>query len=309
MKARRTQFWAAVAAVGLLLMTPLTEAANRSYTLYINAGSLTINGAGGATLPAWGFSDAAGSPSFPGPVLNAYEGDTVDITVINNHNVNHNFVIQGLTTDTTPIVPGASRNYSFTAGTAGTYLYSDTLNNAINREMGLYGTFWIGPADGSSRAWTGGPSYSFQRIWVIGEMDKPRWNDVAGSGGTVNTAIYKPNYFLINGLGGFDGMHDPDTTIEGVVGSSALVRIVNGGQFSHSLHFHGNHFQLLTVNGVRQSAPYKQLDVVNVPPMGSVDILYELNQPGEYPMHVHTAQMETANGVYLNGVATMIVMH
>jgi hypothetical protein len=24
-------------------------------------------------------------------------------------------------------------------------------------------------------------------------------------------------------------------------------------------------------------------------------------------MHVHTAQMETANGVYLNGVATLLV--
>ena len=47
----------------------------------------------------------------------------------------------------------------------------------------------------------------------------------------------------------------------------------------------------------------------NVPPLGTADVLYYLNQPGDYPMHVHTAQMETANGVYLNGVATMIKMH
>lgn len=309
MKMRCTQVWAAVAALGLLFTLSASEAAERNYTLYIEAGSLTINGAGGATLSAWGFSDIAGSPSFPGPALSAYEGDSVNITIVNNHSIDHNFVIQGITTDTTPIAPGASRNYSFTASTAGSYLYSDTLNDNINRAMGLYGTLWIGPADGSNRAWTDGPSYGFQRIWVIGEMDKPRWNDVAGAGGTVNTSVYKPNYFLMNGMGGFDAMHDSDTTIEGVVGSSALVRIVNGGQFSHSLHFHGNHFKLLTVNGVRQSAPYKQLDAVNVPPMGTVDVLYELNQPGAYPMHVHTAQMETANGVYLNGVATMIMMY
>jgi len=144
---------------------------------------------------------------------------------------------------------------------------------------------------------------------VIGEMDKPRWNDVAGSGGTINTSVYKPNYFLMNGKGGFDGMMDANTTIDGMVGTSCLVRIVNGGQFSHSLHFHGNHIQVLTINGVRQSSPYQLVDVINIPPMGTADVLYVLNQLGEYPMHVHTAQMETANGVYLNGVATMIMMH
>jgi FtsP/CotA-like multicopper oxidase with cupredoxin domain len=296
--------------MALLLFTAATaHATNRSYTLYITAGNLTVNGAGGATLSAWGYTDISGSPKWPGPALTAYEGDTVTITVYNNHTINHNFVIQGITTDTTAIAPGGNRVYSFTASIAGTYAYSDTLNSTVNREMGLYGALWVGPADGSNKAWTNGPAYSFQRTWVIGEMDKPRWNDVAGSGGTVSSSVYKPNYFLINGKGGFDGMADANTTIDGVVGTSCLVRIVNGGQFSESLHFHGNHVQVLTINGVRQSSPYKLVDVINIPPMGTADVLYVLNQTGDYPMHVHSAQMETANGVYLNGVATMIKMH
>lgn len=306
---RRLQLFGSLILMGVLLAASTAHSAVRNYTLYINAGTLTVNGAGGTTLPVWGYSDQAGAPRLPGPALSAYEGDTVNITVVNNHTRNHNFVIQGLTTDATAIPPGGSRQYSFAASTAGTYVYSDTLNSIINREMGLYGALWIGPADASNKAWTNGPTYSFQRIWVIGEMDKPRWNDVAATGGTIATSVYKPNYFIINGKGGFDGMADPATTIDGMVGTSALVRIVNGGQFSHSLHFHGNHVQVLTVNGVRQSAPYKLLDVVNIPPMGTTDLLYVLNQPGEYPMHVHTAQMETANGVYLNGVVTMIKMH
>ena len=306
---RRWQLLCKMLAAVLLLTATTAHAAVRSYTLYITAGDVTINGAGGATLPAWGYSDVAGSPRIPGPVFTAYEGDTVNVTVVNNHTINHNFVIQGVTTDATAIAPGGSRNYSFTASAAGTYLYSDTLNSSINRAMGMYGAFWVGPADGGNRAWSNGPTYSFQRTWVIGEMDKVRWNDVASVGGSVNTGIYKPNYFLINGKGGFDGMADPNTTIDGMVGTSALVRVINGGQFSHSLHFHGNHVQVLTINGVRQSSPYKLVDVINIPPMGTADVLYVLNQPGEYPMHVHTAQMETANGVYLNGVVTMIKMH
>lgn len=289
-------------------LTGAAQAATRSYTLYITNGNLTVNGTGGTTMSAWSYTDVPGTPKIPGPALTVNEGDTVNITVINNHTISHNFLIQGVTTDTTAIAAGQSRVYSFAASTAGTYLYYDTLNNNINREMGMYGVLIVGAADGSSKAWTNGPAYSFQRTWLVSEMDKARWNDVAGAGGTVNTSVYKPNYFLINGRSGSDGMMATDTTIDGTVGQTALVRIVNPGQFSNSLHFHGNHIKVLTVNGVRQSSPYKELDVINIPPKGTADVLYYLNQPGEYPMHNHTAQMETANGVYLNGIVTMIKM-
>jgi len=36
-----------------------------------------------------------------------------------------------------------SKTYSFTALPAGSYVYSDTLNTNINREMGLYGAFIV----------------------------------------------------------------------------------------------------------------------------------------------------------------------
>jgi hypothetical protein len=42
--------------------------------------------------------------------------------------------------------------------------------------------------------------------------------------------------------------------------------------------------------------------------MSTAEVLYTINQFGHYPMHVHTAQAEGANGVYLNGAATMIDM-
>lgn len=296
----------AVVLLGLFQL-PAT-AASLSYTLYIEAGTLTVSGTGGASMAAWSYTDVPGTPKWPGPVLSANEGDTVEITVVNNHNIDHNFVIQGVTTDTTAIPPGGSRTYRFTAPAPGTFLYYDTLNNNVNREMGLYGMMWIGPVGGGNTVWSGGPAYDFWRSWVVSEMDKPRWNDVAGSGGTVNTSVYRPNYFLINGKGGFEGMSDPNTTIDGTVGQTALVRIANAGQFAHSLHFHGNHVEVLAINGVPQPAPFQKVDVVNLPPLGTMDVLFRLNQPGEYPMHIHTAQMETANGVYLNGVATMIHM-
>lgn len=291
----------------LLSGAEFAQAATQNFTLYINAGTLLITGNGGATLSVWGYGTTA-VPIVPAPQLTVNEGDTVNITVINNHTISHNFVIPNVITDTSAIAAGSSKNYSFTAPAAGSYVYSDTLNTNINREMGMYGAMIVKPADGSQTAWTGGPAYDNENVWVVSEMDKPRWNDVAAVGGTVATATYKPNYFMINGMGGFDAMMDMDTMVMGTIDTKSLVRVVNAGQFSHSLHFHGNHFQVLSINGVRQSTPFEQWDTINVAPMTTVEVLYTINQYGHYPMHVHTAQAEGANGVYLNGAATMIDM-
>ena len=287
--------------------TPTPVKNTRSYSLYITAGTLTVNGKGGDSLPAWGYTDVmGGSPQFPGPALIVNPGDVVSVTVTNTLTTDHNFLIKGITSDATPIAPRTSKTYTFTAtdANAGTHVYYDTLNNNVNREMGLYGAMIIKPA--SNTLWTGGPAYTSEYTWVVGDMDKPNWNDVAGNGTTVNTTFYQPNYFLINGMGGFDAKLDANTSITGQVGDTVLVRIVNGGQFQYSMHFHANHVKVAALNGVALSAPFKQLDVVSVPALSTVDLLYYLNQPGEYLMHVHNAQAETANGVYLNGIMAMV---
>jgi len=286
-----------------------TTANANTYMLYIVAGTLTVNGKdgkGGASMPAWGYTDVAGgAPKFPAPALSAKPGDVITVMVTNNHSIDHNFFIQGITSDTTPIAPGRSRTYTFTAtdANAGSHLYYDTLNNTVNREMGLYGAVIIKPADATPRTvWSGGPVYTLDYTWVIGEMDKPRWNDVA----TPDTTVYEPDYYLINGKGGFDAELDANTAITGKVGDTVLVRIINGGQFPYSMHFHANHVKVAALNGVAQSFPFKQLDVVSVPPLGTMDLLYDLTQSGEYLMHVHTTQAEASGGLYLNGMMAMV---
>jgi FtsP/CotA-like multicopper oxidase with cupredoxin domain len=290
-----------------------------SYTLYIKAGTLTVNGAGGSTLKVWGYTDnPAAGPMVPGPILEAEEDEPVTVTVYNQHNIPHNFIVRGASSDNTTIAPGSSHTYQFTPPKAGAYLVYDSLNNNINREMGLYTALIVRAKGDINRAWTNGPSFDYEdqpdrngilhplaRNWVLGEMDKPRWNDVAGNGGSVNTGTFRPNYFLINGLGGFDGMHDPRSVIQAKTGKTGLVRIVNAGQFDYSLHFHGNHFQIIDRDGTRLS-PAEWGDTINVKAGTTAMVTYKLI-PGIYPMHIHTAQMETANGVYLNGVATLLV--
>lgn len=288
----------------LLLLPPSLYAA--SYTLYVRSGTHTINGAGGATLAVWGYTDnSTAAPMVPGPQLQSQEGETVTVTVYNQHTVPHNFVVRGITTDTAAIAANTSKTYTFTTPNAGVYLFSDTLNNNVNREMGLYGALVVRAAGGVKKAWTGGPSFDLERVWVVSDMDKKNWNDVAGAGGSVNTGTYKPNYFMMNGMGGFDAMHDPNSVLQDTTGKVGLLRIVNPGQFDHSLHFHANHFQIIDQDGTRLSSP-EPGDTINMKAGTTAMVLYTLKS-GIYPMHIHTAQMETANGVYLNGVATLLV--
>jgi hypothetical protein len=275
------------------------------YTLYIEPGYLTINGDGGAVIDVWGYTDANGAPPMvPGPILEATQGQTITVEVVNNNNRNHNFVIQGVTSDTGSIAPGSSKTYTFTPNQGGVFFYRDTLNSNVNREMGLHGALIV-RSNSSNRVWDNGPSYNIERLWVLADMDVPRWNDRASNGQSVSTGTYRPNYFMINGQGGFDGMHDPNTVLEGNVGQVGLVRIVNAGQFDQSLHWHGNHFRVISRNGQHLNN-FEWQDTINVKAGQTMMVLYQLRD-GIFPMHVHTAQMETANGVYLNGTATLIV--
>ncbi len=278
---------------------------NADYTLYIEPGYLTINGDGGAVINVWGYTDGNGLPPMvPGPLIEATQGQSISIEVVNNNNRSHNFVIQGVTSDTGSIAPGQSKTYTFTPSNGGVFFYRDTLNSNVNRSMGLHGALIV-RSNSNNRVWDNGPSYNIERLWVLADMDVPRWNNRASAGQSVSTGTYRPNYFMINGQGGFDGMHDPNTVLEGNSGQVGLVRIVNAGQFDQSLHWHGNHFQVISRNGTHLSN-FEWQDTINVKAGQTMMVLYQLRN-GIFPMHVHTAQMETANGVYLNGTATLIV--
>jgi len=285
------------------------------YSLYINSGSVTIDPPPNDTvniaaveIPVWGYTDtvggAVGTAQIPGPLLEAVVGDTITVEVFNNHTVPHNFVIAGLTADAAEILPGTSKTYTFTTDQAGVFLYGDSLltqsKKALNRAMGLFGALVVRPATPKT-AWQGGPTFDTEKLWVITDMDTKQWNKNATA-----TTPYKPDYFLINGMNGFKAMEDPATHIAGIINETFIVRIVNAGMYDQSLHFHGNHFKVISQDGIRLPSFIDQ-DTINVKAGRTAVVLYTIIQPGSYPMHVHTAQMETGDGVYLQGTATMII--
>jgi len=305
--------------------TPPPASTKDNYTLYIQQDLLTITKSpdtnnGATTLEVWGFSDTETSSTenkiIPGTTIYAEEGKTVTVSVKNNLNTIHDFNFVTLPTDeitsstNKPIEVSETITFTITPKKSGIYLYEDSLNNGVNRSLGLFGVMIVRPAtELGNLVWPGGPGFNKEVLWVISDMDYPNWNQVAINNGAdkVDTTKYKANYFLMNGMNGFQAMSDDlNTNITGNVGETILVRIANAGQYSQSLHFHGSHFQVISRNGNRLNEFVYQ-DTINMKPKETAMVLYTIDQVGHYPMHVHTAQLETGKGVYLNGTAAMII--
>jgi FtsP/CotA-like multicopper oxidase with cupredoxin domain len=92
----------------------------------------------------------------------------------------------------------------------------------------------------------------------------------------------KPHFFTINGQSGHFAHDHPSITPMLRVGEPALVRILNAGLWTHSMHLHANHFFVTAVNNVPQENPL-WLDVFNVYPMDHVDYTIPFMRPPDIP--------------------------
>lgn len=305
----------------------------------------------------WTFGDATG-PRVPGPTLHAIEGDVIDLSITNALDEPHAFAVAGTGIMAGPIAAGARVEVSFTAPTPGTYIYLDPLAAPLNRLMGLHGVMVVLPASGPSpyaapparlrelfsdlgttTHFPGEPWIPERtRIWHLHTVD-PRWHARVAAGQPVDpaqmAADFVPRYFLMNGQSGYFASHHPDITPVGRIGQPHLIRIVNTGLVSHSLHIHGNHVFMTAENGVLSSSvPF--IDSWQVGPLDRSDWLLpflrppdipgpesvplrtaarqELNyrddiglfqSPLEYPMHCHMEPSQTAaGGNYPGGLVT-----
>lgn len=174
-------------------------------------------------------------------------------------------------------------------------------------------------------------------VWVTSEIDTVLAKRVA-DGDEVDGSVWKssfmPNYFLINCASGFEtaGHADlPDDKYayagliepEGYEGQPTMIRCLNAGLATHSLHIHGNDvFELTKTNSagaVVVNDNIFQLDTWAMPPMARKDMLLPFVRPLDAPvwppkqepfplryvMHCHCEMSNTAGGGnYPQGMVT-----
>ncbi|MBI2957523.1 MAG: multicopper oxidase domain-containing protein [Chloroflexi bacterium] len=222
----------------------------------------------------WAFEDldnVPSAPQMPGPLLQAEEGEEMQISVTNNLPGPHGFRILGAPGEVGAgivIPPGETREIDFEAPAGGSYMYFDHLNAPVNRVLGLHGPVIVLPARGNTPY--GDPSPSVQklfddlgttahfpgepwkaertRIWVLNTID-PRFHEMARNGRDITASQLRdellPRYFTINGEAGAYASHNHHTTPSGRIGQPFVIRIMNAGLADDSLHIHGNHVYLL----------------------------------------------------------------
>ena len=73
--------------------------------------------------------------------------------------------------------------------------------------------------------------------------------------------------------------------VDVAMGQRVQLTMRNQTMMSHPMHLHGHHFQVVGLGQSRLRGAIR--DTVIVPPMESVTIAFDANNPGEWPLHCH----------------------
>jgi FtsP/CotA-like multicopper oxidase with cupredoxin domain len=68
-------------------------------------------------------------------------------------------------------------------------------------------------------------------------------------------------------------------------GQRVAIEMVNHSMMAHPMHLHGHAFQVVALNGAPLTGAVR--DTVLVPPMGSVTIAFDADNPGRWAFHCH----------------------
>jgi FtsP/CotA-like multicopper oxidase with cupredoxin domain len=181
-------------------------------------------------LDAWSFTDSFfDSGTLPAPTLHVYEGDTVQLNVYNASMDPHTLHLHGLDVDQqNDGVPGTSfeiehqeeESYTFVAHHAGNYFYHCHVNTVVHLQMGMYGMIIV-HSNEEQTVWNGGPSFDYEYIWQLSEIDS-QWHINTPENGEITA--YNPDYFLVNGKSEHQ-LEESDVSIVSGLESDILLRL------------------------------------------------------------------------------------
>lgn len=83
-----------------------------------------------------------------------------------------------------------------------------------------------------------------------------------------------------------NGEYWPNVTpLMSAPGQRVTIEMLNHSMMAHPMHLHGHAFQVIAINGAALAGAVR--DTVLVPPMDSVTIAFDANNPGRWAFHCH----------------------
>jgi hypothetical protein len=244
-------------------------------------------------VTAWAYNGTV-----PGPMIRVTEGDKVRIVFKNQlpeaTSIHwHGIPVPNAMDGVTPIEPGKSFTYEFTAPPAGTFMYHSHIAADKQVMVGLYAPFIVDPQAPAA------DKPAVDVTWMLSE-----WR-ISPDGQTYPAMPMmgsEPNYFTIN------GKSFPQTApITVKKGQRVRVRLANVGQFTHPMHLHGMNFKVVAYDGV--SLPPAQQIVRNTVPVNPgelVDIEFVADNVGTWMFHCHVLHHVTNDGVEPGGLVALV---
>ncbi len=251
-----------------------------------------IDGDEPVTVTAWSYNGTV-----PGPMIRVTEGDQVRVVLTNNlpeatsihwHGIPVPYEMDGMT----PVAPGESFVYEFTAPPAGSFMYHSHISSDKQVTVGLYAPLIVDPIEADVDA----PDVDV--MWMLSE-----WRVVEGQTfPAMPMAGGEPNYFTINGKA-----YPSTEKIVVKKGDTVRVRIAAIGQFAHPMHLHGMNFRIVAYDGVSLT-PEQQIvrNTVPVQPGEVVDIEFTADNVGTWMFHCHILHHVTNDGMEPGGLLAIV---
>jgi FtsP/CotA-like multicopper oxidase with cupredoxin domain len=216
------------------------------------------------------FAEEGKAPQIPGPLIRAREG-TVIVASVRNELADSTVWVRGLFTrpaaaaDSVAIAPGATREFRFVAGAAGTYMYyatPGTVDFDVREREQLAGAFVVDAIGARTD----------DRILVINI-----WGE------SVDSTNYR-NALSINGKSW------PYTErLSANVGDTLRWRVVNASNRSHPMHLHGFYFQVHNRGSALVDSVTRDRLVVteNLSGGSTMFMTWTPDRPGNWLFHCH----------------------
>jgi FtsP/CotA-like multicopper oxidase with cupredoxin domain len=229
----------------------------------------------------------------PGPRLRVTQGDHVRVNVTNRLPDSTTVHWHGLVLPNqfdgpaeitqSPIAPGETYAYEFTADQAGTFFYHSHDHVDRQQALGLYGVLIVDPRTPQNL-----PAYQHELVVQLQEWlfrDGYTFPAMPMEGGM-------PNFFTINGKA-----YPATETFRMKVGERVRVRFVGSSSgFIHPMHIHGGPFTIVETDGqLVPEAARLEKDTVNVGPGERYDVIWEARRPGKWLLHCHINHHTTNN--------------
>lgn len=273
----------------ILLFLFLVEGTQAAFldTLFIVKTPVTYNG---TTFKKTLIADSLSQVQYDNAVLSLQTGQVDSIKLINTDTIAYDLYLNTNTSNVWTV--GAEDTVTVVFPILSTGTHALLAQNTVGKMLGMSCILKVGISADHIYSWD---------LW---DMNADLSDDIAEENTSTLPGTYRPNVFAINGSP-MARMDTSNAIVYGAVGDTIRISVVNTGNMTHNLHFHGFHV-VLEQCSLQTNREGWSKDSFPVYEGETMTLLLVPDKPGEYPVHNHNLVTTVFNNNYPKGMMSMM---